>query len=111
MYQSLFGGFILSHIPLQELETFLDLCVGQVMEGGLIVMMDNRFVEGSNTPIAFQDDNGNTYQHRPLKDGTAHRVLKNFPDEDFLEAKLRRRARDIQFIKLDYYWILKFKAL
>jgi demethylmenaquinone methyltransferase/2-methoxy-6-polyprenyl-1,4-benzoquinol methylase len=109
-YESLFGGFILSHMPLQQLDAFLDVCMGQVMEDGWVVLMDNCFVEGSNTPIAFRDDNGNTYQHRALKDGSVHSVLKNFPDENFLLARLHGRGKDIAFIKLDYYWMLKFRT-
>jgi len=109
-YESLFGGFILSHIPLQRLDAFLDVCIGQVMEGGSVVLMDNRFVEGSNTPIAFRDDVGNTYQQRPLKDGSQHSVLKNFPEEDFLLAKLQGRGRDIELIELEFFWILRFRT-
>jgi 2-polyprenyl-3-methyl-5-hydroxy-6-metoxy-1,4-benzoquinol methylase len=77
--ESLFGGFIWSHIKLEELPHFLKATHALVQPGGLIVFMDNRYVEGSSTPISEHDLQGNTYQQRVLKDGTAYSVLKNFP--------------------------------
>ena len=37
------------------------------------------FVEGSSSPIAHTDEQGNPYQIRGLDDGSVTRVLKNFP--------------------------------
>jgi hypothetical protein len=52
--------------------------------GAKVVIMDNRFVQGSNTPISRRDEFGNTYQFRSLSDGTSYEILKNFPKkEDF----------------------------
>jgi len=45
------------------------------------VFFDNRYVEGSSTPISRRDAQGNTYQARKLDNGSAHEVLKNFPTE------------------------------
>ena len=39
-------------------------------------MIDNRYVEGSSTPIIRRDRFGNTYQERVLRDGTRHEVLR-----------------------------------
>ena len=61
-------------------------------------MLDNRYVEGSSTPVTERDADGNGYQLRKLADGSTHRVLKNFPTEAELEALAadlgeRRRSR------------------
>jgi SAM-dependent methyltransferase len=109
-HQSLFGGFIWSHIELQHLDGFLSRIFDYVVPGGTIVLMDNKNVEGSNIPIAETDANGNTYQHRALSNGSLHRVLKNFPTEDFIRNKLNDRAVEIVFIELRYYWILQFNS-
>ena len=50
------------------------------------MLLDNLFVAGSSTPISERDDDGNTYQTRKLRDGTTHRVLKNFPTESELRS-------------------------
>jgi ubiquinone/menaquinone biosynthesis C-methylase UbiE len=107
---SVFGGFIWSHIPLQDIDGFLNKIIALVMEGGTVVFMDNNYVEGSNHPISDTDVHGNTYQTRNLEDGSAHRVLKNFPTREFLVNKLKNKAEEINFINLEYYWILVFKT-
>lgn len=105
-FESLFGGFIWSHILLQDLDQFLSTVSSLVVPGGTIVFMDNLFVEGSNHPITQQDEHGNTYQTRKLEDQSTHLVLKNFPTEAFIREKLKELAADIQFFNLTYYWIL-----
>lgn len=107
-YESLFGGFIWSHIPLQELDRFIETVNAQVKDAGLVVMMDNIYVEGSSHPIAHTDEHGNTFQDRKLEDGSVHRILKNFPSADFLKEKLQGIAKDMQVIILPYYWILVY---
>lgn len=109
--ESLFGGFIWSHIPLQGLDRFIDTVNNLVTPGGLVVMMDNMYVEGSNHLITQTDEQGNTYQMRKLEDGTTHLVLKNFPSETYLKEKLKGKATDIKVINLPYYWILTYKTL
>jgi ubiquinone/menaquinone biosynthesis C-methylase UbiE len=108
-YESLFGGFIWSHIQLQDLDRFLYTVNKFVLPGGTIVFMDNNYVEGSNHSITNTDGHGNSFQTRKLDNGTTHRVLKNFPTEDFLREKLSAIATDIKFINLTYYWILSYR--
>jgi len=52
--------------------------------------MDNRYVDGSSTPISERDADGNTYQRRRLADGSDNRVLKNFPTEASYEPNWHR---------------------
>ena len=105
----MFGGFIWSHIKLQELNVFIDIANSLVENDGTIVFMDNNYVDGSNFPVTEKDNLGNTYQTRTLENGTIHKVLKNFPTEEFIRQLLINKATDIQFINLQYYWILKYK--
>jgi demethylmenaquinone methyltransferase/2-methoxy-6-polyprenyl-1,4-benzoquinol methylase len=74
--------------------------------GSLIVFLDNRYVEGSSTPISGTDEWGNSYQDRRLNDGTVHRVLKNFPDRDEINSALEAHAGEIEIIELRYYWLV-----
>lgn len=110
-HESLFGGFIWSHIKLQELVRFIDTINHQVKPGSDIILMDNNFVEGSNLPLTDMDNFGNTYQTRQLENGTMYQVLKNFPTEDFIKQLLTDKAKNIEFINLEYYWILKYKTI
>ena len=107
-FESLFGGFILSHIKLQELDNFIDRINSLVLPNGTIVLIDNNYVEGISTPVTDKDEFGNTYQTRTLKDGSKHQVLKNFPTSELINEKLKDKAKEISFTGLGYYWILMY---
>jgi len=110
-YDGVFGGFIWSHILLQDLDNFIDKINTIVPSDGTIVFMDNNYVEGSNHVITKTDGQGNTYQTRKLENGTSHLVLKNFPTKEFIFDKLSDIATEINFINLTYYWIVTFKPI
>ncbi len=105
-YESLFGGFIWSHILLQDLDKFLATITSLVAPGSTVVFMDNNFVAGSNHPLVETDKEGNTYQLRKLDNGTAHLVLKNFPTEEFLRSKVSALSDELTFFNSTYYWIM-----
>lgn len=109
-FESLFGGFIWSHIKLQELDSFILKINSMVKDKGIIVFADNNYVEGSSQPITDTDEAGNTYQTRKLKDGRLYKVIKNFPAEEFILNKLEGKAEEINFINLKYYWLLSYKS-
>lgn len=108
-YETLFGGFIWSHVLLQDLDNFLTTVNRLVAPGGTVVFMDNNFVEGSNHPITKTDEHGNSFQTRKLEDNTTHLVLKNFPTEKFLRHKLKGISGEFKFFNLTYYWIMSYQ--
>jgi demethylmenaquinone methyltransferase/2-methoxy-6-polyprenyl-1,4-benzoquinol methylase len=103
-----FAGFWWSHIPKQRLSRFLDCFHSRLCRGALVVFLDNNYVEGSSTPIARRDSEGNTFQTRKLEDGAEFEVLKNFPSETELRANLNGRAEDIEVTQFKYYWCLRY---
>ena len=77
-----------------------------------IVFIDGNPVEGTNHDlknITKTDEYGITFQRRKLEKGKTHLVLKNFSTKDFLLEKLSKIATDIDFIELEYYWIVNCK--
>ncbi len=98
-----------SHIPLAEIGKFLASLHRRLERGARVVLMDNLYVDGSSTPIAERDAAGNTYQLRPLADGTENRVLKNFPSERDLRAALRPHAARFSYRALEYYWLAEYE--
>lgn len=103
-----FAGFWLSHVPKSQVHGFLNCLHEKLSPGGLVVLTDNRYVEGSSTPISRVDEAGNTYQLRQLADGTRHEVLKNFPTEDSLKAVLNHVTENILLTELTYLWCLSY---
>ncbi len=109
-FTAAFAGFFVSHVPRRRLPAFLDGLHRRLGPGALVVLLDNRFVEGSSTPIAGVDADGDTFQERRLKDGSVRRVLKNFPDEDELRAAVAGTADDVNVRLWPYYWTLEYRT-
>jgi demethylmenaquinone methyltransferase/2-methoxy-6-polyprenyl-1,4-benzoquinol methylase len=108
-FDGAFAGCWWSHVPLQRLPGWLATLHARLAPGARVVMLDNSFVQTSSTPITHSDAQGNTYQTRPLDDGSTHEVLKNFPTAEQAFAVLGPRARDPQWIAFEHYWILEYQ--
>jgi 2-polyprenyl-3-methyl-5-hydroxy-6-metoxy-1,4-benzoquinol methylase len=100
------AGFWWSHVKRSEQTEFLEGLQKKCGSGTGLILFDNCYVEGSSTPIARTDSEGNTYQIRRLPDGSRHEVIKNFPTDSTLRKKLAQHARDIRVVRGDYFWIL-----
>jgi hypothetical protein len=108
-FDAAFAGFWWSHVPRERVVEFLDSLHRCLTSGARVLFMDNVYAEGSSTPVAEVDAHGNTYQMRPLADGSRLRVLKNFPSEDELLERLAPHAASLKFEALQYYWLLEYR--
>lgn len=104
-----FDGFLAafwwSHVAKRSLVSFLSEVRRVLAPGAVGVFVDNRYVQGSSTPIARRDAAGDTWQERELADGTRHAVLKNFPDPAALQAALDPGWTHVDVIELEHFWI------
>ncbi|MCL4746137.1 MAG: class I SAM-dependent methyltransferase [Burkholderiaceae bacterium] len=107
LFDGAFAGFWWSHVPLEAQPRFLESLRARLAPGALVVMLDNRYVEGSSTALSRSDRRGNTYQLRRLDDGTQHEVLKNFPNRRQLHDALDAFAEAIEVDELPYFWYLR----
>lgn len=107
-HDALLAAFWWSHVPLGRLEGFLRAAERALAPGALLVFVDNRYVEGSSTPIARREASGDTYQQRRLDDGSTHEVLKNFPSEADLRARAGQGASSAIVELTDYFWLLAY---
>jgi SAM-dependent methyltransferase len=105
-FSAVFGGFWWSHIRRQDQAAYLAKLRDKVGKDTLFVMMDNTYVEGSSTPIARTDLEGNTFQIRTTRDGERYHVIKNFPTDSALRKKLGAALKDIRILRLEHYWML-----
>jgi len=105
-----FAGFWFSHVPRARAREFLAGLGAVLAPGARVVLLDNRFVEGSSSPIDERDGDGNTYQLRRLRDGTAHRVLKNFPTEAELRTLLDGLASQVTYVPWQYFWAVQYET-
>jgi ubiquinone/menaquinone biosynthesis C-methylase UbiE len=107
-FDAAFAGFWFSHVPITRRDEFLSNLNAALEPGAQVVLLDNRFVEGSSAVIAVQDADGNTYQLRDLTDGSTHNVLKNFPGEEELLSIARRAGSEARVIQWRYYWAMEY---
>jgi SAM-dependent methyltransferase len=105
-----FIGFLWSHLSRDELTRHLIGLARRLPRGARVVAIDNRYVEGSSTPISRTDADGNTYQQRVLSSGATHEVVKNFWDADTLLQIVRasqvaesEASTDVELV--DHFWL------
>jgi SAM-dependent methyltransferase len=104
-FDLVFCGFWWSHIVRADVPRFLAGVRERTGAGVQLVLVDNRYVPGSNHPISRTGPDGDTYQNRRLADGREYEVLKNFPSRDQLAADLEPAATDLAWTELEYYWL------
>lgn len=108
LYDAAFAGFWFSHVPYARQREFLTGLNRVLKPGAKVVLLDNLYVLGSSTVIAELDKEGNTYQTRPLVDGSQHRLLKNFPTAAQLLDCVDGLGVDPVYTAWDYYWAFEY---
>jgi len=109
-FDACFAGFWWSHVPLARLDYFLAQLHARLAPQARVVFLDNRYVEGSSTPLSRRDVEGNTYQLRRLDDGSTHEVLKNFPAPESMARRLGAHGSSLDWQALEYYWVATYRV-
>ncbi len=109
-FDAAFCGFWFSHVPRARQREFLSALNAALRPGATVVMLDNRYVEGSSTPVTEHDADGNGYQARKLADGSTHLVLKNFPSESELRSLVADIGEHAAFTSWSYYWAFEYRV-
>ena len=110
-FSACYAGFWWSHVLHSKLDAFLGHLATRLEKGARVAFMDNRYVDGSSTPISRKDAHGNTYQARRLADGSSHEVLKNFPTPAELRARLGRFGTEVAVTEYQYYWVASYRIM
>ncbi len=104
-FDAIVAAFWVSHLPLRDLGPYVRDLLDAVPPGGRAVLLDNRYVEGSSTPVSRTDEEGNTYQTRRLDSGETFEVLKNFLAEPGFRRRVEAPGQAVRFRELEYFWI------
>ena len=108
-FDGAFAGLWFSHVPLGARAAFFRSLHARLAPGARVVFLDNSAVQCRELPLVERDGEGNTYQLRALKDGTTHRVLKNFPSESELIRLVTPFSRVSGFRLLENFWLLEYE--
>jgi SAM-dependent methyltransferase len=110
-FDAAFVGFWWSHVPRQDLHRFLTGLHRRLAPRSLVLIVDNRYVPGSNSPVTSTDDEQNTYQRRQLESGAEYDVIKNFPEPaEVQHAIAAAGGSGIVVRELQYYWYSAYKV-
>jgi SAM-dependent methyltransferase len=104
-FDAAFAGFFWSHVLRADLPRFLAGLSARLGPGTRLIIVDNRYVPGSNHPISRTTEGGDTYQRRTLNDGRSYEIVKNFPDREQFTADVADVAADVSWTELRYYWL------
>jgi SAM-dependent methyltransferase len=103
-----FAAFWFSHVPVGQRQAFLAQLNARLAPEARVVLIDNRYVEGSSTPICESDGEGNTYQMREGPLGPV-KIVKNFPTQQELEKMVEGFAQNTNYRAFDYYWAFAYQ--
>lgn len=104
-FDLVFCGFWWSHVRRADAGRFLRGLRDRLAAGTPMILLDNRYVPGSSTPISRTGPDGDTYQQRQLADGRRFEVVKNFPTGRQLADDLAGHATGLRWTELDHYWL------
>lgn len=108
-FEAAFAGLWFSHVPVEARDSFLRSLHARLLPGARVILIDNSTVQCAELPIVERDAHGNTYQRRQLKDGSIHRVLKNFPTEAELGNLVAPVAASCSYRELDNFWMFEYE--
>lgn len=109
-FDAAFAGLWFSHVPVQHREDFIRSLHARLQLNARVILIDNSEVQCREWPICETDAYGNTYQRRQLRDGTVHRVLKNFPGGAEFGRILSSCASTLSFRQLENFWLLDYEV-
>lgn len=109
-FDGAFAGLWFSHVPKERYEEFFESLHAVLAPGARVVLLDNSTVQCLDYPIVETDAHGNTFQSRPLRDGSEHRVLKNFPTESELtDIAEKLGASRWAYRALANFWLFEYE--
>lgn len=109
LFDGAFAGLWFSHVPLAARAQFLAGLHRHLRPRARVILIDNNEVQLNDFPITETDADGNTYQQRTLRDGSVHRVLKNFPGERELRDLVAPFADAVDYRGLENFWLLEYE--
>ena len=88
------ANYWFSHVPKNKIDSFLKDFHQRLKPGGTVMMVDDVFRKGVGGNFTEIEEDTNTYKLRTLKDGSKHRVLKNYYSKNELVAIFSNHVQD-----------------
>lgn len=92
MFDGIFFGFWLSHVPLERLDAFFAMLAAALRPGGKVFFVDGRREPTSTASNHRLPTGGEQLMIRKLNDGRAFEIVKNFYDPAVLAGQLAQHG-------------------
>lgn len=104
-YDLVFFGFWLSHVPPEQLDSFLEKVAQALRPGGRVFMVDSRRAVASSAKDHAAYEPASIFHTRKLNDGREFTIYKVFYEPDTLRAKLKAVGLDATVQETPNYFI------
>lgn len=102
------ANFWLSHVPKAKLISFLEGFHARLKAGAGVFIADNVFVPGVGGELIKEKGCEDSYKLRRLSDGSEHKVLKNYYNEDELRDIFERFSTELMIKTGSCYWWMSY---
>ncbi len=108
-FDAAFGHGWWSHIPKQNIRTFLTALHRKLIPGAVVLFNDQLPYNGFYRK---QDKGGNIIEQRILPNAHSFMIVKNFPSEDEIENALSAFAEDIKYTRItnEDHWEVVYRV-
>ncbi len=96
VYDGIFCGFWLSHVPLERLDPFLSSIAAMLRPGGKFFFADSQPEDSQQTPASQANSQ---LTRRRLNDGQTFEIVKNFYDPQELTARFAHSGLEVEVQK------------
>ena len=108
LYDGIFFGFWLSHVPLERLDSFLDMLAAALRPGGKIFFVDGRREPTSTAANHQLPGKGEQLMTRKLNDGRAFEIVKNFYDPAALAGRFALHGLNVTVKETATYFLFGY---
>ncbi|MEO7019624.1 MAG: class I SAM-dependent methyltransferase [Ktedonobacteraceae bacterium] len=108
VYDAVFFGFWISHVPLERLDGFLASVVTMLRPGGKVFFVDSQREPSSTAADHLLPEQDSQVMVRKLNDGRAFEIVKNFYDPSDLAARCERAGFEISVRETATYFLYAF---
>jgi len=96
--------FWFSHVSRARVQEFLTNLHRKLGRGAVVVLADNVYVPGVGGELVVGNESGDSFKLRKLKDGSTHRIIKNYYKETELRGLLSPHTSNVQTHFGQAYW-------
>jgi len=104
-----FANFWISHVPKARLNRFFSAFHSKLSEGATIFFADNVPVKGIGGDLIQEEGEVDTYKLRQLKDGSSHRVIKNYYSDEELFSLFKESGKCLKVERGACFWRIQYK--